>query len=396
MRPFLVTWGAYLALMLSVPTIFLARFDIPEKADFGCFYAAGVLARTDPSHLYDVSRQMQTQNALVGPENGWTVFIQPPYEALVLIPFSLLSYRAAYLLYLALNVALIIPCFFLARDAFSNVIDPWQPQPGLLFFFFLPLALAVLQGQGSVRLLLCCCAAWHELRRNRDFTAGLILALSLFKMQIAVPLFLLVVVWRGSRFLAGFVTGTGVLALLSGWLVRPSGLLDFGKLLLASSLLNRDKLPKIPSAGLLPSEMPNLRGLLYGWGGRYLPHSYMLGLTLVVSAALFLWICNLLRKERDGSTAFALAMIGSMLLSYYLHIHDLTALLLPIALMAARTRRSFSAIVSACFILPVVLVFWLGVQTHYLLAIPLIGLVAIIAGGLQGEENPVQAAAVRP
>ncbi len=117
------------------------------------------------------------------------------------------------------------------------------------------------------------------------------------------------------------------------------------------------KLPKIPSAGLLPSEMPNLRGLLYGWGGRYLPHSYMLGLTLVVSAALFLWICYLLRKERDGSTAFALAMIGSMLLSYYLHIHDLTALLLPIALMAARTRFGFSAIVSACFILPVVLVF---------------------------------------
>jgi hypothetical protein len=99
MRPFLVAWATYLLLMELVPALFLSRINVPQKADFRCFYAAGVLARTNPSHLYDLALQKRIQIDLVGRENGWLMFIQPPYEALLLVPFSLLTYRTAYLLW---------------------------------------------------------------------------------------------------------------------------------------------------------------------------------------------------------------------------------------------------------------------------------------------------------
>jgi len=194
MKPFLVAWVAYLAMMLG-----MVALKVFTETDFRCFYAAGVLARTDTSHLYDLATQCELQIGLFGREGGWTMFIQPPYEALLLVPFSLLTYKTAYLLMLIFNVTLIVPCFLLAQDAFSHVLDPWQPRPGLMFFVFFPLIIALMEGQASVRLLLLCCAAWHELRRGREFNAGLFLALALFKLNVAIPLALLFIVWRGSR-----------------------------------------------------------------------------------------------------------------------------------------------------------------------------------------------------
>src|SRR5438309_109577 len=94
-KPFLTAWSIYAVVMVLTPFVFLARVHIPQKADFGCFYAAGLLARTDASHLYDVGRQRDIQIDAVGPDGGWTVFIQPPYEALLFVPFSLLPYDKA-------------------------------------------------------------------------------------------------------------------------------------------------------------------------------------------------------------------------------------------------------------------------------------------------------------
>jgi hypothetical protein len=386
MKPFLIAWATYLLVMELVPVLFLARFHVPEKADFHCLYTAAVLLHTEPSHLYDLARQRSIQFDLFGRENGWLPFIQPPDEALLIVPFSLLPYRTAYLLYLAFNVALIVPCFLLARDAFSHVVDPWQPRPGLLFFFFLPLSLAVLQGQDSVRLLLFCCAAWYELKRGKNFSAGLLLALALFKMQVIIPLALLLIIWRGCRALAGFAAGVVIVAAVNLWLVGMRGIHAWGKLLLMHTLIV-DEAPSAQLAtGQLPESMPNLRGLLYGCGGRYLPHLWLVCITLALSGALLLWVAYLLRRERDEATAFALALVGALLLSYHLHSHDLTLLLLPIALLAGRARPYFTALVSACFLLPVLVLIRFG-QAHYPMAIPLLGFVLLIAWGPRVEVS---------
>ena len=372
MKPFLITWAAFLLFMMLLGVGFRG---LPFKTDFGCFYGAGLLARTQPSHLYDLAKQRSVQADAVGWSNGWTLFIQPPYEALFLEPFSLLPYRAAYLTYLALNIVLIVPCFLLARDAFSNVIDPWQLRPGLMFFFFLPLWLGLLQGQASIRLLLLGCAAWYELKRGRDFIAGCFLALALFKLQVILPFMFLLVVWRGLRILGGFLAGSLAVAAVSLWLVGVSGVRDFANLVLMSSLVKGQAAAVTAATGQRPELMPNLRGLTYGCGGRYLPHEWLTGVTLALSVALVLWIVCLLRRRPDQATGFALALIGAVLVSYHCHSHDLTVVLLAIALLAGRPRPHFDAIVLVCFLLPVVVLFFF-VQSHFVMAIPLLALVA--------------------
>ena len=384
MKPFLATWATYLLVMELIAVLLFPRLHVLQKTDFRGSYAAGVLARTDPSHLYDLGQQMRVQVDLVGPENGWLMFIQPPYEALLFVPFSLLPYRAAYLLYLAFNIVLIVPCFLLARDAFSHVIDPWQPKPGLLFFFFVPLFVALVQGQASIRLLLFCCAAWHELKRGRDFNTGLLLALALFKMQVAIPLTVLLIIWRGFRLLAGFAAGIVIVLAVSLWLVGLRGVEALGRLLVGSTLITGESASAQLATAQYPEVMPNLRGLLYGCGGRHLPHSWLLTVTLALSAVLLLWIAYLLRGEQDKATGFALATIGALLLSYHLYIHDLTLLLLPIALLAGQARRYFTAIVFACFIWQPLLLVSGGEQ--FLWAVPMLGLVVLIARGSVGAE----------
>src|SRR5215467_11507942 len=100
-KPFLFTWAVYLVAFEALAIFVFPRIHFTQTTDFRCFYAAGVLARSDPSHLYDPTRQMRLQGDLVGPEIGWLMFIQPPYEALRLAPFSLLSYSSAYLVMIA-------------------------------------------------------------------------------------------------------------------------------------------------------------------------------------------------------------------------------------------------------------------------------------------------------
>jgi hypothetical protein len=383
MKPFLITWVAFLLFMMLLAVVFPG---LRERTDFPCFYAGGLLARTQPSQLYDLARQRRVEADAVGWSNGWTMFIQPPYEALFLEPFSLLPYRTAYLTYLALNVVLLVPCFLLARDAFSNVIDPWQLQPGLMFFFFLPLWLALFQGQASIRLLLLCCAAWYALKRGEDFPAGFFLALGLFKMQLIIPLVFLLVVWRGVRLLLGFLAGFVAVIALSVWMVGVAGVREFLKLLLVSSLVAKQASSTAAETGQIPTLMPNLRGLVYGCGGKYLPHYWLLGVTLMVSAALVLWIVCLLRSRRDEATSFALALIAAVLLSYHFHTHDLTVVLLALGLLAGRHRPRFDTIVLVFFLLPVVLLFF-SPRAHFWMAIPLLVLIALV--GRDGQPKPI-------
>jgi Protein of unknown function (DUF2029). len=365
LKPFFSLCVIYLVAFELIAVLVFSRTGFIETADFRCFYAAGTLARTDPSHLYDLARQRNLQVGLVGAENGWLMFIQPPYEALRLAPFSLLSYRSAYLLMIACNIILTIPCVVLAPGPFSNRIDPWQPAPGLLFFVFPPFFWAIAQGQSSILLLLLSCAAWHELERGKNFNAGLLLALALFKLQIVIPLAFLLICWRGLSVLAGFALGTGVVGALSIWLVGLRGLRGFLNVLGQAATAQ------------VPSTMPNLRGLLYGLAGPYLPPLYFTVLTLALSLALLIWITTLLRTK-ESDVAFALALVAALLASYHLNSHDLTLLLLPIALLAARPTRLFTIIVIACFALPPALLV-LGGRTLFLFAVPLFALVLLAA-----------------
>jgi len=73
----------------------------------------------------------------------------------------------------------------------------------------------------------------------------------------------------------------------------------FAKTLVLNSLIKDQSAAAQMAMTHYPSGMPNLRGLVYSSGGRYLPHSWLLAITLAISIAVALWVIHLMRRQHD-------------------------------------------------------------------------------------------------
>jgi len=362
MRPFLSAWSIFLVALLCGALLVPGRLP---KLDFSCFYTAGILLRTNPSRLYDPVEQQRVYNAVISDSGKVQPFLQPAFTAAFYAPFSLLPYRIAYTLFFLCNFALLIPCFRLAHVEFSH-FSTWQPRPGLSFFVFVPLLAAAGATQLSILILLVSCAAWHELKRGRALNAGLCLALGLVKFQVALPLTFLLAIRYGRRLVAGFAGGALILTGFSFLLTGVQGTAGFIQAL------------RLARMARIPTVMPNLRGLIYVCGARYLADPWQMALTLALSATLLLWVAWLVHREGDDAVAFALSIIAALLLSYHLMLYDLTLVLLATGLLRSR-RRAYSYLTSACFVLPALLFFLLPDQMFWVIALPLLGFLFLIS-----------------
>src|SRR5438045_1840347 len=121
------------------------------------------------------------------------------YQAVVMVPFSLFRYRTAYLLFLALNLGLLALCFSLLRPHMRNLSAAWSWLPPAMLFTFLPVNVALMQGQDSILLLALLAAAFVALHAGREFAAGALVGLGLFKLQIVIPIAILFFAWRRRR-----------------------------------------------------------------------------------------------------------------------------------------------------------------------------------------------------
>jgi hypothetical protein len=376
----LIAWCICLLLMEVCGAEF-AGSGVEARFDFRAFYAAGYLMRTHPSRLYDLTQQEQVQQALISP-GYFLPFYHPSYETLLLAPFSLLHYRSAYLAFIAFNMLGLLAVLFIARPLLSPSI-PWlRTRPWLIFFLYLPLLLAMLLGQDSILLLLLCCMSWRQLESRRDMSAGCLLALTLFKFQIAIPLAILITVRRGWRFAAGFIMASTAVALLCIALVGSAGTADYIRALSgATSAINKSAVVE-QRMGVYPFAMPNLAGLLFASGARFLrsPAAFN-ALTLTCSIGVFAWCARAIRRARL-KTAFSIAILCVLLVSYHLFIYDLTLALLPVALLADRIHRY---ILLALFALPLVLLPF-GTNSFFLLAVPVL---AMLVNGIVSSRNEV-------
>jgi hypothetical protein len=77
-----------------------------------------------------------------------------------------------------------------------------------------------------------------------------------------------------------------------------------------------------------------LRGLLFGLLDRTIPLFWTQALTIVVSLAVLVWVAMV--PVRRVTESFLLAITTSVLVSYHLLIHDMSVLLIPIALTLSR------------------------------------------------------------
>ena len=324
LRRALLTAAAALLLLCQVN---LFRAVLPDSlaglADFRAMYSAGCIVGTGhAAQLYDYSYERDLQNEAAGPRKGALPFVYPPFAVLPFVPLSLLSYREAYFVLLLINLLLLGAAAAILSRRLPALVSLWRPLPLVLFLTFLPVGVALVQGQVSILLLLLCCGCYVSLQGGRPFRAGLLLAGMLIKFQIALPVALLFLAWRRWRFLGGFVLGAAVLACLS-LLVAGAG----GVAVYAHSLLSMAAGVSAPSEqarlGMFPSRMPNLHGVFYALSGGA---AWGNGLTLVSSILVML-------RTAAARASLPRALLAALLVSYHLQPHDLSLLLVPIAVL---------------------------------------------------------------
>jgi Glycosyltransferase family 87 len=299
------------------------------RTDFRSQYTAGYMMRSGNAHrIYDYSAQLFFQNRLVVARDMALPFDHLSYEALLFVPFSYLPFRAAYFAMLAFNLVVLALSVRLMRRWTSTLdgIYPWLSF--VMAIVFLPTALALMQGQDSILLLFCLVAAFLALEGGREFLAGVLLSLGLFKFQIVLSIALLFLLWKRWRFSAGFSLSAAVLVASSLALIGREAATSYFRLLLSMSM-GLSSTVEQSRLGTPPAIMPNLRGLAFGLLNHRLPMPWIQTVIVVLSAICVVaaWIGG--SRTRKGSSLL-IAIPASAAVSYHFHLHDMTILLLPI------------------------------------------------------------------
>jgi len=387
--PFLIAWCISLVLMESLGAGFAYNRSY-ASFDFRSFYSAGYQIRTHPSQLYDLRQEKLVQDGVTPDEEGVLPYYHLPYEAIIYAPFSFLSYRTAYLAFIAFNMLLLMAAFFAARPVFSSIIPWWQPRPGLMLFLFIPMMIAVTQGQDSILLLLLCCLAWKQMESGKDASAGCLLALALFKFHIAVPVAILMAIRRGWRFSSGFLLTAVAVGLSCLAIVGRTGAASLIRLLTNTTSVAEKNGSALHGVGINPLAMTNLAGFLYACGTRFLSSHLAFVIVAACSLGLFIWCARLVRLSQQN-VAFSIAVLCGLLVSYHLYIHDVTLALLPAALLGGRPQKY---LLLPLFALPVFLLH-MGSGWFFLLALPLGAMLAYaaVSTGNKAAASPEMIAA---
>ena len=207
--------------------------------------------------------------------------------------------------------------------------------------------------------------AWPSRPWRRDvlLLQDCVLAWRFLSFSWFCPLWLVLLVRRQWKAVAGFVVTAFVLLLVSAAVVGWSGVMAYPRFVLR---LNRSA----AQAGIYPRDMPNLRGLVAG--SLHLAGVPAMLLIITLSIALVALVAHWWRVQpgHQFELGFSLCLAVTIITSYHLLVHDLSVLMLPILLLAELLvsgqivgpgRRILLASLAALFLTPVyaVLQFWL-------------------------------------
>jgi hypothetical protein len=362
--------------------------------DFTIFYTAGKILRQGLGHqLYDRKIQYAVEESITGHiafRLGPLPYNHPPFEALIFVPLTWLSYQQAFVAWDLLNVAALFGVALLLRRSVGAVrsLPPWKFVLGSLAFF--PVFVCLLQGQDSILMLLLCTLAYHALKREADVLGGCWLGLAAFKFQFMVPLLLLLVIWKRRRVVLGFGAVVLVLGLLSAALVGVKPLLQYPGYVL--QIANNPGLGGVP-----PQFLPNFHGLAMGWPP---PFSGKLGSALagLSSVLVFLFAASKgWASPRPGKLElqFSLAILVSVLIAWQTNSHDLSLLTLPFVFLVdhvlrAPRRQGINLLIPTVPLLvsPLWTTLWLVTTRVNLIAIPLLWWTIEIGNELSHANAP--------
>ncbi len=332
------------------------------QADFSCFYRAGrMVLAGDGARVYELNAErrydarLKTSFVDSGGHSFSLPFVFAPFVLVVFAPLSLLPYPQAELLWYGMNVGMLLTFPFLVRNRLR-----WNQRTLILALvapaFFVPVLLALMQGQPAILLLVIFALTLANLAERNELRAGAWLAMATFKPQLVIPVLLTLAVMRKWKTLTAFGVGClllfGISVGIVGWratLTYPRAVMEFSRL--SGSI-----------GGEHPGNMPNLRGFLTVSLPAQISSVVQTRIILVATAGLLLAMLFCLRRSREFSpVSFSLVLTITVLVSYHAYLHDFALLVLPCILLADYYLQSkwtmlhtgFAAIVTAFYVIPV-------------------------------------------
>ncbi|MBI3665547.1 MAG: DUF2029 domain-containing protein [Acidobacteria bacterium] len=362
-RSFLGPWvAAGLIAGIWLTAVFRQAVLHGRPGDFSSFYCGGEILRTrGPAALYDYQALQQCHARHFSEQDAVLPFIRPPFYALALAPLSLLPPHPALLAWLAINlVALAGAIYFTARA--TGVGLPEAAWHAAIFF---PAVATFLNRQDLPIILFWAAAGYWLTARGRYFAAGSILALCAMKFHLVLLLSLAFLAKKNWKALRGLLTGVGILAAVSLWMLGPAGLTRYVQVLLYRSLPNIEN---------YPVRQTNLFNLA---GGAWLSIPLvLLTVAAVVTAG----------RRLSQTQALAAAWLGSLLVAPHVVISDYL-LALPACLSLAPLSR-YCFLASLLLLFPVVPVL-LAYDERLVLAAPFLALACLIGAAVASVRTPL-------
>jgi hypothetical protein len=282
-------------------------------ADFAVFHTAGELAAEDRAEvLYDDRFAELANERFGGGEDGNLIYLNPPVVAQVLQPLSVLSYRAAFLVWSVITLALTAAALALLR----------APKPFWLLAVVVPPAVLNFQlGQNGAVGFVILAGVAGLLRSDRRVAAGLVAALLLFKPTLAlgVGVWWLISYRRYWRALLGAAGGGVVIVAAS---MVGVGVEPWRRFVEVATGESSGGSTWFTTASVTPWEL--WRELLIG--AEWLVMPLWLG-SAVVGVLAFRWFVR--RSDEQWSVHFAAAVTLTPWLAPHLLIYDWMILFVP-------------------------------------------------------------------
>jgi len=259
--------------------------------------------------MYDPAVINQTQTETAGMAGGSVViYTRLPWLALVLWPLAQLPYVTAHAIWFLLRFFAVIGFTFLwphSNRSLTAIVCCWS----------MPLAAGLNNGQDAPILLLWIALSERLQESGKPTAAGAVFALCTAKFHLFLLLPLFYLVHRRWNFLAGLLGGCGLLGALC-WVAGGAGW--------PAAYLRILLLPNINPAEWF---MPNIHGLFSSGLTQWI-------VMAIVAAGSIFAITRL-----DYFTGFAVALTGSLLLSYHSYLQD-ALVMIPVVLIALNDPRT--------------------------------------------------------
>ena len=337
-----IRWAAVLLIVCLGIAYVLLRFpankqDTSKLLDFSEFYAAGQIVRHGlGNQLYDLKVQAEFQ-LQVAPVHAF--YLRPPFEALLFVPFTYLSYRGAYTAWILFSLAVLFGTARLIQKN-TNVLDAMlQYTRGIpvdfglmlvVFLTFAPTMNCFLIGQDSLLILLIYTLVFLALKRGRELEAGSLLACGLFKFHLVLPFAIIFVLRRRVSFLLGFAGIALILVAVSMLVSGPGVIVAYPKMFLSGQYT--------ALMGFQPEYAANIRGLVYLITRGKVP-VVISGTVVAALSALLLWATARIWKDTELELSFSAAVIAALLTGFHAFIYDLSILLLPVAIVCGELAK---------------------------------------------------------